>query len=171
MHVSLNRGFKALKLNLQSTSINSTQMIDCIYGPPLLHRLMFDLEFAVLFCPSTLNVSLDRSPIEQQTELAKQEPSTIAGSVKPQLTEPSLNLTIKHLTRFFNLSPTSSLASDRHQEGEDVPKQRFLVLATAGETQWHYPRLWNQILWKGWCRIYLLMLHTILCSCHGCQHH
>lgn len=113
-------------------------MIDCIYGPLLLHRLMFDLEFAVLFCPSTLNGSLERSPIEQQTELAKQEASTIAGSVKPRLTEPSLNLSIK---RFFNLSPTSSLASDRHQEGEDVPKQRFPVLATAGETQRHYPGL------------------------------
>lgn len=114
------------------------QMIDCIYGLLLLHRLMFDLEFAVLFCPSTLNGSLERSPIEQQTELAKQEASTIAGSVKPRLTEPSLNLSIK---RFFNLSPTSSLASDRHQEGEDVPKQRFPVLATAGATQRHYPGL------------------------------
>lgn len=170
MYISLNMGFKALKMNLQSISVNGTQMIDCIYGLLLLHRLMFDLEFAVLFCPSTLNASLERSPIEQQTELAKQDPSTIAGSVKPQLTEPSLNLTIKHLTRFFNLSPTSSVASDRHQEGEDVPEQRFLVLATAGETQWHYPRLWNQILWKGWCRIYLCW-YTILRSCHECQHH
>lgn len=146
MYISLNMGFKALKMNLQSIRVNSTQMIDCIYGLLLLHRLMFDLEFAVLFCPSTLNASLERSPIEQQTELAKQDPSTIAASVKPQLTEPSLNLTMKRLTRFFNLSPTSSFASDRHQEGEDVPEQRFLVLATAGETQWHYPRLRNQIL-------------------------
>lgn len=55
-----------------------------------------------MFCPSTLNDSLGRSPIEQ-TELAKQEPSMIAENVKPQLTELSLNLAIKHLTRFFNL--------------------------------------------------------------------
>lgn len=61
-------------MNPQSISVNSRQMIDCIYGPLLLHRLMFDLEFAVLLCPSTLSVSLERSPIEQQTELAKQEP-------------------------------------------------------------------------------------------------
>lgn len=170
MYISLNMGFKALKMNLQSLSVNGAQMIDCTYGLLLLHRLMFDWEFTVWFCPSTLNVSLERSPIEQQTELAKQEPSTIAGSVKPQLTEPSLNLTIKRLTRFFNLSPTSSLASDRHQEGEDVPKQRFPVLATAGETQRHYPGLWNQILWKGWCRISLCWCF-ILSSCHECQHH
>lgn len=79
------------------------QMIDYIYGLLVLHRLMFDLEFMVLFCPSTLNVSLACSPIEQQTESAKEERSTIARNVKAQRTEPSLNLAIKHLTRVFNL--------------------------------------------------------------------
>lgn len=144
-------------------------MIDCIYGLLVPHRLMFDWEFMVVFSPSTLNDSLERSPIEQQTELAKQEPSMIAGNVKPQLTELSLNHKAPDLL-FQSVFPTSSLASDRHQEGEDVAEQRFLVLATAGKTQWHYSRLWNQILWKGWCRISsLVMSYTILlCSCHDC---
>ena len=78
-------------------------MIDCIYGLLVLHRLMFDWEFMVVFCPSTLNDSLECSPIEQQTKLGKPELSMIAGNVKQQLTELSLNLAIKHLTRFFNL--------------------------------------------------------------------
>lgn len=86
-----------------SININCMQMIDCIYSLLVLHRLMFDWEFMVVFCLSTLNDSLERSPIEQQTELAKQEPSMIAGNVKPQLAELSLNLAIKHLTCFFNL--------------------------------------------------------------------
>lgn len=89
-------------MNVPSASMDCTQMTDCLYGRLVLHRLMFDLESTVLFCPSTLNDSLERSPIEHQTELDKQEPSTTAENLKPQLTELSLNLTIKHLT-LFNL--------------------------------------------------------------------
>lgn len=62
------------------------------------------------------------------------------------------------LNPFFTLclsaSPTSSLASNSHQKGEDVSKQCRPVLAAAGKTQRHNPRLWNQILRKGWCRIH-----------------
>lgn len=101
METSLNMGFKASKTNL-SINIDCMLMIDCIYGLLVLQWLMFDWEFMVVFCPSTLNDSLERSPIEQ-TELAKQEPSMIVRKVKPQLTELSLNLAIKDLTHFFNL--------------------------------------------------------------------
>lgn len=71
MYISLNTGVQALTINLLSISINYMQMIDCIYGLLVQHRLMFDLELTVLFCPSTLNVSLAHSPIEQQTESAR----------------------------------------------------------------------------------------------------
>lgn len=48
----------------------------------------------------------------------------------------------------------SSLSSSRHQKGEDNSKQRLPVVAGARKTQRYHPRLRDQILRKGWCRMY-----------------
>lgn len=80
-------------------------------------------------------------------------------------TELQLNRTIKELTFLFfslSVSPTSPLASNSHQKGEDFSKQCLPVLAAAGKTQRHYPRLWNQILRKGLCmKCSMLMLYLV----------
>lgn len=158
-------------MNLQSISVNGPQMINCTYGLLLLHRLMFDLEFAVLFCPSTLNVSLERSPIEQQTELAKQEPSTIAE----RKTSADWTFPEPH-----HKAPHPLFQSVSHQLPRQWPSSRRrrrpeTAFPCPGNSRRDPMALSSTMKSNTMKRLVLdlslLMLYTILCSCHECQHH